>query len=165
MRPDEFVFAVIAFMAVSLPFVLVGFIRYLRFRETIALAQHGLLREERLRSRRPRGDTQRWGIIITALGAALSCGLYPIGFVADGFPLNFGPWMLVGLLPLAFGIALLLIHRVGQDELDDEKMDAYDVLPSGGPYGLGMERVIGHQEADFTAVALDDEGGGVKKEE
>jgi hypothetical protein len=157
MRPDEFVFALLSFMALSLPFVLVGFSRYLRYRETIALAQHGLLREDRGPARRPRGDAQRWGIIITALGAALSCGLYPIGFIAgDAFPLGYGPWMLVGFLPLAFGIALLLIHRVSQDELDDDELAAYDELPTGGPYGVGMDRVIGHREADFKAVALDD---------
>ncbi len=137
---DEF-FAILAgVVVVSMPFLLVAFMRFLRYRETMALAEHGLLREV---MDRPRGGGQgmlRWGIILTALGTALSCGLWPIGFaVGGGFPLGFGPWMLVGFLPLSFGLALLLIHRLGPEVEEVEYYD--DELPAGGPYGVGMGRI------------------------
>jgi hypothetical protein len=53
----------------------------------------------------------RWGIIITALGVALTLGLYPIGFFAgDAYPLHLGPWMLGGFVPLFLGLGLVLLH-------------------------------------------------------
>jgi hypothetical protein len=53
----------------------------------------------------------RWGIIITAIGFALTIGLYTIGFnSANNYPLHLGPWMLGGFVPLSLGIGLILIH-------------------------------------------------------
>jgi hypothetical protein len=38
-------------------------------------------------------------------------GLWPIGFLpgVDLYPLGFGPWMLIGIVPTFFGLALILI--------------------------------------------------------
>ncbi|MCB0216154.1 MAG: hypothetical protein KDH92_05920 [Chloroflexi bacterium] len=119
MRVEEVFVTIAALMAFSIPFILVGYIRRLRYEELVTLAEQGLLREDLgWRGRRGNGKAGlRWGIVLTALGVALSCGLWPIGFVVDGFPLGLGPWMLLGFLPTAFGIALLLIHRLaGEDE-------------------------------------------------
>jgi len=44
-------------MVFSIPFAAFAFIRYLRYKETIALAERGLLRPERTRRNR---DTLRW---------------------------------------------------------------------------------------------------------
>jgi hypothetical protein len=86
-----------------------AYMRYLRYKETITLAEKGLLPPQT--SGNGRG-TLRWGIVVTALGIALCLGLYPIGWIAapGEFPLNFGPWMVIGLLPTFFGLGLVLIY-------------------------------------------------------
>ncbi|HLE27142.1 MAG TPA: DUF6249 domain-containing protein [Anaerolineales bacterium] len=98
--------------------ILFGFIalmRFLSYRETLALAEKGLVRADRL----PRDgkDTLRWGIALAAIGAALCVGLYPIGFVAGGrWPLGVGPWLLAGLIPMFFGLGLVLIYVLTREE-------------------------------------------------
>jgi formate hydrogenlyase subunit 3/multisubunit Na+/H+ antiporter MnhD subunit len=94
--------------------IVFGFIvamRYLRYRETLSLAEKGLVKPERTIGNGK--DTLRWGIALTAVGVALFIGLYPIGFWADPggqLPLHFGPWLLAGLLPMFFGLGLVLIY-------------------------------------------------------
>ena len=103
----------------SIPFAFFAFIRYLRYKETVTLAERGLLRPERHNGN---GNTLRWGIVITFLGLALTCGLIPFGFIGGmHFPLGLGPWMLFGFLPLAFGLALLTIHYVTQQEAAQDR--------------------------------------------
>jgi len=110
--------AFIAFFFLVFSFTIV--MRYLNYRETMALAEKGLVRPDKRRS--DGKDTLRWGIAITAIGLALMVGLYPIGFMVDrGFPLGFGPWMLAGLIPAFFGLGLVLIYYLTQDEKPDEK--------------------------------------------
>ena len=90
-------------------FGFLAFLRYMRYRETLALAEKGLTRPE---TRSGKGFL-RWGILITALGFALTVGLYLIGFdSADNYPLHLGPWMLGGFVPLFLGIGLILIHAL-----------------------------------------------------
>lgn len=72
------VFVILIFF--SIPFAVFAFARYLRYKETIALAERGLLRPERKRSNR---DTLRWGIVITMVGLGLLCGLWPLGFMTS----------------------------------------------------------------------------------
>lgn len=88
-------------------------VRYLQYRETLALAERGLVAP-------PSGNgdgrgTLRWGVILTFVGLAVSCSVYPLGWSLAGgsdFPLRFGPWMLLGLLPLACGLALLFVYVI-----------------------------------------------------
>ena len=83
-----------------------AFLRYMNYRETIALAEKGLSRPETKDGK----GLLRWGILITALGLALSLGLYPIGFSAgEPYPLRLGPWMLGGFVPLFLGLSLILL--------------------------------------------------------
>ena len=90
-----------------------AFIRYMNYRETIALAEKGLTRPES----KVKSGLLRWGIVITALGLALSLGLYPLGFSAgDIYPLHLGPWMLGGLVPLFLGLGLILLHVLTQKD-------------------------------------------------
>jgi hypothetical protein len=105
-------------------FLVFGFIallRYLHYRETLALAEKGLVRGDLQRGGNGK-DTLRWGIAITALGLALCIGLYPLGFAGGraSFPFGFGPWMLAGLLPMFFGLALVLIYVLTRED-DKEK--------------------------------------------
>ncbi|MBK7780942.1 MAG: hypothetical protein IPJ58_09285 [Ardenticatenia bacterium] len=134
MQADEFLAMVMAFLIVATPFVLYGFLRYLRHRETLFLAERGLVRP--LDSPRGNGNgnsSLRWGIILTALGIALSCGLYPIGWMVNlGTPLGFGPWMLFGFIPVAVGLGLVLIHRLTGKTLENEMAADADVGSAPG---------------------------------
>ncbi len=95
-------------------FCFLAFLRYMNYRETLALAEKGLTRPEKKSGSR---GFLRWGILITALGFALTLGLYFIGFgSADNYPLHLGPWMLGGFVPLFLGIGLVLIHFLTEKE-------------------------------------------------
>jgi hypothetical protein len=94
-------------------FGFIGFLRYLSYRETITLAEKGLSRPEAKNGK----GLLRWGIIVTALGIALSLGLYPLGFAAGTpYPLRLGPWMLGGFVPLFLGLGLILLHFLTQKD-------------------------------------------------
>jgi hypothetical protein len=121
-------------MIFSIPFAFFAYIRYLRYKETITLAERGLLRPSA--SRNGRG-TLRWGIVLTFVGLALVLGLLPVGwFVADAdSPMMLGPWLLLGCLPMFFGMALLVIYALTRndapesvatdDDLADESIPAH----------------------------------------
>ena len=88
-------------------FGFLAFLRYMNYKETIALAEKGLTKPESKSNK----NLLRWGIITTAIGLALTIGLYTIGFDSgDNYPLHLGPWMLGGFVPLFLGIGLILIH-------------------------------------------------------
>lgn len=91
-----------------------AYLRYIRYKETLSLAEKGWVKPVSTNSGK---GTLVWGIVITALGLALCLGLYPIGWLAapGEFPLNFGPWMLFGLIPTFFGLALVLIYALTGD--------------------------------------------------
>ena len=120
---NEFAFPCAGFLGFFvLLFVFIAVMRFLTYRETLALAEKGLVRPGQTRG--DGKDTMRWGIVITAIGMALCAGLYPIGFIADvGFPLGFGPWMLAGLLPTFFGLGLVLIYVLTREEKKKENGD------------------------------------------
>jgi hypothetical protein len=98
------------------PLILFGFIalmRYLSYRETIALAEKGLVRPAKAQGNGK--NALRWGIVIASIGLALIVGLFPIG----------GTVMLVGLLPTFFGLGLVLIYVLTREsEKDHEEKDS-----------------------------------------
>ena len=99
--------------ALAVIFGFLAFLRYMNYKETISLAEKGLTRPERGSAK----GLLRWGIVVTALGLALTLGLYPLGFVAgDGYPLRLGPWMLGGFVPLFLGLGLILLHVLTQKD-------------------------------------------------
>jgi len=91
--------------------IFLGFIyamRFLSYKETMQLAEKGLVKP--LRSNGSKA-TLIWGIIITAIGLALMIGLWPLGLMINAnIPFGFGPWMLTGLIPTFFGLALVLVY-------------------------------------------------------
>jgi hypothetical protein len=91
--------------------------RYLQYRETLALAEKGLLKTDagRVESRGNGQGTLRWGVVFSALGLALTIGLLPIG-IAGGYPLGITPWMIFGFIPLFFGLGLILIYVLTKDK-------------------------------------------------
>lgn len=118
---QDLLMAVIFIGGFSLIFMTVfgyfAYARYLNHKETMALAEKGLLKPEQVvqyngGNGRDRKLLNR-AIMLIALGFALCLGLFPIGFVAgDDFPFFLGPWMIVGFLPLFFGIGLLIIYTL-----------------------------------------------------
>ena len=102
---------VVATFAIIFGFL--AFLRYMSYKETLALAEKGLTKP-------PTKSTKgllRWGIIISAIGFALSLGLYTIGFSsAEQYPLHLGPWMLGGFVPLFLGLGLTLLHYLTDKE-------------------------------------------------
>ena len=94
-------------------FGFLAFLRYMNYKETIALAEKGLTKPETKSGK----GLFRWGIIVTAIGFALTIGLYSIGFnSANNYPLHLGPWMLGGFVPLFLGIGLILLHVLTNKE-------------------------------------------------
>ena len=99
--------------ALAIIFGFLAFLRYLNYKETIALAEKGLTRPEK----KPGKGLLRWGIVVTTLGVVLTIGLYFVGFnTPNDYPLHLGPWMLGGFVPLALGISLILLHYVTERE-------------------------------------------------
>ena len=93
--------------SLAIIFGFLAFLRYMSYKETLALAEKGLTKPE---ARSSKGFL-RWGILITAIGFALSLGLFFIGFdSANSYPLHLGPWMLGGFVPLFLGVGLILLH-------------------------------------------------------
>jgi len=90
-----------------------AYTRYLQHKETMALAEKGLLPPEKIGSK---GKTiMQWGMIFSGLGVVLIMVLIPFAWG------NFWLLLLFGLLPLALGLGLMLIHLFMQDWIKAEK--------------------------------------------
>ena len=99
--------------SLTIIFGFVAFMRYMNYKETIALAEKGLTRPES----KPNRGVLRWGIAVTTIGFVFTIGLYTIGFnSADNYPLHLGPWMLGGFVPLFLGLGLILLHVLTSGE-------------------------------------------------
>ncbi len=131
---------------VLFPGIIFGFIllsRYLKYRETLTMIQHGITPPQPIPPRMmspppmmprppvgvPQGNggagrgTLIWGLVLTGIGIALTLALWPIGFIANSasgnsinFPLGLGPWMLAGFVPLFVGLALTLSYVITRPE-------------------------------------------------
>ena len=108
----------------GLTFLFIVAMRYIGYRETLHLAEKGLVRPDRASGGNGK-DTLRWGVVITAVGLALCAGLYPIGLLpGNTFPLGIGPWMIAGFLPTFFGLGLILIYVLTHEAKDDQARSA-----------------------------------------
>ena len=102
---------VVAIVVVIFGFL--AFLRYMNYKETLALAEKGLTKPA---SKSGKG-LLRWGIVLSSLGLALTLGLYLIGFNSpNDYPLHLGPWMLGGFVPLFLGLGLILLHFLTERE-------------------------------------------------
>lgn len=104
---------------VGLVFGFILLMRFMAFKETLALAEKGLVKPARNGSNGK--GALVWGIIITAIGLATTIGMWPLGMLlGTDLPFGFGPWMLAGLLPTFFGVALILIYVLTREDKKDE---------------------------------------------
>lgn len=104
-------------------FAFLAVMRYLQYKETLALAEKGLLKatngKVEIRTGNGKGTTTlRWGVVIAALGLALLVGLWPLG-INSQYPLGIGPWMVGGFIPLFFGLGLILIYVLTREDKGD----------------------------------------------
>lgn len=97
--------AVFTLLFFGLIFGFLGWLRWMRFRETLALADRGYAP-----SAAPNGTnrTLRWGLVLAALGLALSCGMAPLAIDR----IQMFPVLIPGFLLLFLGLALLLYWLV-----------------------------------------------------
>ena len=100
--------------------IFLGFIvllRYIDHRERMAMISRGI-DPSRLRANRKGVGVLRAGLITLMVGMALTVGLYPIGNMvplAYTGPARTGPWLLLGLIPLAVGAALIFSYYLTPD--------------------------------------------------
>jgi hypothetical protein len=102
-------------IALVIFFVFIVLLRYLQYRERIAMLSYGM---HPSRGRRGNG-LLRAGLITAMVGLTLTIGLYPIGFLLPPLyaatPFHFGPWLLPGLIPLGVGIALIASYYLERE--------------------------------------------------
>lgn len=116
----------LAFIGLVFGFILL--MRFMSYKETLALAEKGLVKP--VKSSNGKGALI-WGIIFAAIGVALTIGMWPLGLMFNtNLPLAFGPWMLAGLLPLFFGLALILIHVLTHESKREEPPVASNDKPN-----------------------------------
>jgi hypothetical protein len=114
-------------LAIFLSFIVL--LRYIQYRERMALITHGF-NPNVVRKRRRSSGILRAGLITTMVGLSLTVGLYPVSFLlptaVDAAPFHLGPWLLPGLIPLGVGIALTVSYYLEQNSLghdEDEQRD------------------------------------------
>ena len=109
--------------SLGIVFLILGFgvvMRFINYKETMALAEKGLVKPARFNNNGK--GALIWGIIITAIGLAFILGLWPLGAMMNtNVPFGFGPWMLAGLIPTFFGLALILIHMLTREDKKEEQ--------------------------------------------
>jgi len=81
--------------------------RYLQHKETMALAEKGLLPEADPKDKSK--SILRWGVIFSIIGAILILVMVPFAWNTLWY------LFLLGLLPLALGLGLILIYVFSQD--------------------------------------------------
>lgn len=96
--------SIIVFVVV---FGFAAYTRYLQHKETMALAEKGLLPEEDFQDKSK--NILRWGVIFSIVGAILVLIMIPFAWN------NYWTLFLLGLLPLALGLGLTLIYVFTQE--------------------------------------------------
>ncbi len=115
---NDFYEVVVPAITVSFIFLIIfgffAFMRYLRYKETIALAERGLLRPSR-RQRNSGRNMFKWGVLILSVGIGLFCTLTPLAAMT-GEPEAAVIGIILGALPASFGIGLILVDRYTRKE-------------------------------------------------
>ena len=102
---------VVVCMIFLVVFGFIAFIRYLEYKETVALAERGLLRQKEDREQNDKiGATRNWGIVIFITGIGLTIGLSMIG----------GSAAIFGIIATFFGLSLIVLSRVNRHKGGEE---------------------------------------------
>ncbi len=144
---DDAIGALAIICIFGLPFIAWIAIRGMAHRERMEMIRNGMMPQNDFRSapgfarrqeapppppaarRGCTGDdaqaTLRKGLVVTAVGIALTIGLSFIGTVADPPHYTFGPWLLGGLIPLFVGLAQIVSALMSGATMG---------VPQGNPY-------------------------------
>jgi phosphoglycerol transferase MdoB-like AlkP superfamily enzyme len=98
-----------------LVFGFAAFVRYLQHKETLALAEKGLIDLEK--TGRKGVAVYRWGLIFVAVGFILTIALLPFSWN------SFWMLLLIGQFPLLLGLSLLIIYVLIQESLSRQNPD------------------------------------------
>lgn len=117
-------------------FGFLAFMRYMRYKETVALAERGLLRSDRSRRNGFRPTGRRLfniGVVLLSVGIGFFCTLIPTALIMDtGEPAFMG--IILGVLPASVGSALLIIDRVSNKNRplfeNEEEYDEEEPIPA-----------------------------------
>jgi len=105
-------------LVVAMAFGYAAFTRYLRYKERLAMIERGLVPPERdddddddgdYAGRAKRDATSP--ITTTLVGVAITLGLLTLG------P---GPWLIGGLVPTAYGVALIIRDMIAEKKKQEE---------------------------------------------
>lgn len=108
------VFTIIgSIMVFAVVFGFAAYTRYLQHKETMILAEKGLLVKDSPDNKS--FSVQRWGMIFSITGLILIMVMTPFAWN------NIWILFLVGLLPLAFGLGLMIIYVLTQGRIKTEK--------------------------------------------
>src|SRR5947209_13881637 len=117
-------------IALAIFFGFIVLLRYIEYRERMAMISSGM-HPTSLRRQRRSGGMLRAGLIIAMVGLTLTIGLYPIGFILPPIyatiPWHLGPWLLPGLIPLGVGVALITSYYL---ERDAQPAEAESKIPA-----------------------------------
>ncbi len=124
-------------IALAVFFGFIVLLRYIHYKERMALLTYGINPESMRKQRRSRGIL-RAGLITAMVGLTLTIGLYPVGFILPSAftatPFHLGPWLLPGLIPFGVGVALIVSYyleqssHVGNDDTKEKIVPLKDRL-------------------------------------
>ena len=130
--------------------VFIVFVRYLDYRERMAMIAHGLKPEPfGGRLQRKGSGVLRGGLITFMVGVAVTIGLYNLGYLLpapfNAVPDKIGPWLLPGLIPTGIGIALVASYYLAPPRVDTDQSAQADSPGTDADQPGGHLRVIeGH---------------------
>jgi hypothetical protein len=79
----------------------------------------------------------RGGLITTAVGVAVTIGLYTLGYLLpapfSAIPGRVGPWLLPGLIPIAVGLALIASYYLAPPRAEQSDDAGTPDIDAGTP--------------------------------
>jgi hypothetical protein len=136
------------------------FVRYLDHRERMSMIERGLVPPARGRRPRRGSAVLRGGLITSAVGVAVTIGLYTLGYLLpapfSAVPGRVGPWLLPGLIPIAVGLALIASYYLAPprtEQSDDASAPDADASSSRMAAPPKVRLLDSHRQPDRTDAA------------
>jgi hypothetical protein len=118
--------AVLLFLGMPVTIALLlfaGFLQWLRHREFMLLLSKGVIDPAAVPARRG-SDPLRWAVVLLSAGIGISLGLWPIGLANPQAPYGLTPWMMLGAVPAAIALGLLILHAMSGNPASNRKPEA-----------------------------------------
>jgi hypothetical protein len=116
MNEDWIVVLVFLYIPVTAALLMfAGFLQWLRHREFMLLVAKGMIEPAELPMRKG-SDPLRWAVVLFSAGVGISLGVWPIGLANPQVPYGLTPWMMLGAMPAAIALGLILVHAMNGDK-------------------------------------------------